>query len=143
MLSAAILPRAAVVSTMFSAANPGVAVRVIATVMVQSARAAAEPPRYPSTHSVRAAAGKKSARMSTDTLRPAIRLLASPVSPSVTPYHALILIPNQAIADASGAKLRLAVIRKIVLELRAGRGPTSRAFTPFGQVNRHVHCCYL
>src|SRR5262245_2025344 len=120
MLSAAILPRTAVVSAMFSAANPTVAMSVITIVMVQSAHATPEPARWPSTQSVRAAAGKKSASTSADTLRPAIRLLASGVLPKVPPYHALILMPNQAITDASAAKPTLAVIRKIALEPGAG-----------------------
>lgn len=34
-------------------------------------------------------------------LRPAINVLASAVPPKVPPYHALIRIPNQAMADAS------------------------------------------
>src|SRR5262249_60978459 len=117
---AACLRRRAGVQGIFSPATPTVAMGVITSVRAQSAHATPEPARWPSTQSVRAAAGKKSASTSADTLRPAIRLLASGVLPKVPPYHALILMPNQAITDASAAKPTLAVIRKIALEPGAG-----------------------
>src|SRR5215472_14586715 len=80
-------------------------------VTAQSAQAIPATTRCPSTHRVRAVAGKTSARRSADTLKPAIRALASTVFPNVPPYHALILMPNQAMAAASAARAMLATNR--------------------------------